>query len=139
MVMSDMPTDVRAHNERLIEQFRANGRRLGDRPLLLLNTTGARTGKPRTTPMMYVLVNERLLVIASNAGAPRHPDWFRNVVMDPHVTVEHDGEVFDAIAVVATGAERDRLFGEVARRYPFFADHQAGVARQIPVVALERV
>jgi F420H(2)-dependent quinone reductase len=137
--MSDMPADVRAHNARLIDEFRANGRRLGDRPLLLLNTTGARSGKPRTTPMMYVVVNDRLLVIASNAGAPRHPDWFRNLVMDPHVTVEHDGEVFAAIAVVATGAERYRLFDEVSRRYPFFADHQAGVTRQIPVVALDRV
>ena len=130
--------DMRERNRKLIEEFRANGRQLGERPLVLLTTTGRRTGRRRTTPMMYVRVGDRLLVIASNAGAPRHPDWYRNLVADSSVTVEVNGEEFDATAVVPTGPERDRLFAEVVEQYPFFADHQAGVERTIPVVELVR-
>jgi deazaflavin-dependent oxidoreductase (nitroreductase family) len=136
--MTAMPDDIRAHNEKLIEEFRSNGRTLGERPLLLLTTTGARTGQPRTTPMMFVPDGDQLLVIASNAGAPRHPDWYRNLVAHPAVIVEAQGESYPATAVVLTGAERDAQFSRIAEQYPFFAEHQAGVARQIPVVALVR-
>jgi deazaflavin-dependent oxidoreductase (nitroreductase family) len=87
---------------------------------------------------MYVKVDDKLLVVASNAGAAKNPDWFRNLVADPHVTVEHDGEVFPATAEVPTGAERDELFAKVVEQYPFFADHQAGTERAIPVVSLVR-
>jgi len=135
--MAELPSDMRAHNRKVIEDFRAN-KGAGDRPLLLLNTVGARTGQSRTTPMMYVPDGDRLLVIASNAGAPRHPDWFHNLVASPKVTVEVGDQVYEATAVVTQGEERDRLFGEIAERYPFFIDHQAKIDRQIPVVALER-
>lgn len=136
--MSGVPDDVPAYNRRLIEEFRATGSAPGGRQLLLLTTTGARTGQRRTTPMMYIPDGDRLLVIASNAGAPRHPDWYRNLVADPAVTVEVAGQTYEATAVVTTGAERDRLFERTAAQYPFFADHQAKVRRRIPVVALER-
>jgi deazaflavin-dependent oxidoreductase (nitroreductase family) len=132
------PDDIREHNRALIEEFRSNGRQLGDRPLLLLTTVGRRTGERRTTPMMHVRVGDRLLVIASNAGAPKHPDWYLNLVADPSVTVEVAGEEYRATAVVPAGAERDQLFAEVVAQYPFFADHQAGVTRTIPVVSLVR-
>jgi deazaflavin-dependent oxidoreductase (nitroreductase family) len=135
--MSELPADIKEHNRRLIEDFRANNG-AGDRPLLLLTTTGARTGQGRTTPMMYVPDGDRLLVIASNAGAPRHPDWFHNLAANPEVTVEVGADTYDATAVVTTGEERDRLFAGIVGQYPFFADHQAGVSRQIPVVALVR-
>ena len=135
--MTELPSDMRAHNRKVIEEFRANGG-AGDRPLLLLNTTGARSGLPRTTPMMYVPDGDRLLVLASNAGAPAHPDWYHNVVASPEVTVEVGGEVYEATAVVTEGQERDRLFAATVERYPFFADHQAGITRQIPVVTLHR-
>jgi deazaflavin-dependent oxidoreductase (nitroreductase family) len=98
----------------------------------------ARSGQPRTNPMMYVPNGERLLVIASNAGAPRHPDRYHNLVVDPRVTIEVTGETYPATAVVLRGAERDTLFARTAQQYPFFADHQAGVGRRIPVVALVR-
>jgi deazaflavin-dependent oxidoreductase (nitroreductase family) len=88
--------------------------------------------------MMYVPDGDRLLVIASNAGAPRHPDWYRNLVADSGVTVEVGPEVYDATAVVTTGDERARLWADIVAQYPFFADHQAGVSREIPVVALVR-
>jgi deazaflavin-dependent oxidoreductase (nitroreductase family) len=135
--MTELPADMKAHNRKVIEEYRAD-KGAGGRPLLLLTTTGARTGEPRTTPMMYVPDGDRLLVIASNAGAPKHPDWYRNLVANPDVTVEVDAEKFEATAEVPSGAERDRLFAGIVEKYPFFADHQAGVTRTIPVVVLVR-
>ncbi len=105
-------TDQNDYNRRLIEEYRAargapDGPFAG-RPLLLLTTTGARSGRRRTTPMMYIRDGQRLLVIASNAGAPAHPDWYHNLVAHPNVTVEVGAETFDASAVVVEGAERQR-------------------------------
>jgi deazaflavin-dependent oxidoreductase (nitroreductase family) len=135
-------TDQNTYNRQLIEEFRANRGKSGGpmegRPLLLLTTTGAKSGQLRTTPMMYIPDGDRLLVIASNAGAPVHPDWYRNLVAYPEVTVEVGNEIFEAIAIVTEGTERQRLWTRVVELYPFFADHQAKVTRQIPVIVLER-
>jgi deazaflavin-dependent oxidoreductase (nitroreductase family) len=134
--------DVEEYNQKLIEEFRAaRGTDEGPmpgRPLVLLTTTGARSGKRRTTPMMYVRDGDRLLVFASNAGAPKNPDWYHNLVAHPEVTVEVGNDVFGAIAVVIAGDERDRLFARTVESYPFFAEHQEKISRRIPVVALER-
>jgi deazaflavin-dependent oxidoreductase (nitroreductase family) len=134
--------DQGAYNEQLIGEFRA-AREQGSgafaaRPLLLLTTTGARSGKERTTPMMYVVDGERLIVIASNAGAPRHPAWYHNLRAHPDVTVEVGAETYPATAVVLEGAERQRMWDAIVAQHPFFADHQAKVTREIPLVALER-
>ena len=130
------------YNQRLIEEFRAdrsnNGEAFKGRPLLLLTTTGARSSQRRATPMMYVLDGDRLLVIASNAGAPSHPAWYYNLVAHPQVTVEVGRETYDATATVTEGAERQRLWTMIVEQRPFFADHQAKITRQIPVIALER-
>jgi deazaflavin-dependent oxidoreductase (nitroreductase family) len=120
----------------LIAEFRANGRRLGDAPLLLLTTTGARSGRPHTTPLVYVRDGARLLVLASNYGAPRHPDWYRNLLARPEVHVEAAGEQFDATAVVLDEPERDRLLPTIVRHYPHLPDLQRQAGRTIPVVAL---
>lgn len=133
-----LPSDMKAHNQQLIAEFRAAGGKLDDRPMLLLTTTGARTGQPHTAPMMFVPDGDRLLIIASNAGAAAHPDWYHNLVANPAVTVEVNGETYEAAAVPLAGEERDRVFAGIAADYPFFNDHQAGVARTIPVVALVR-
>jgi deazaflavin-dependent oxidoreductase (nitroreductase family) len=133
-----IPSDMKAHNRQVIEEFRSNGGSAHGRPMLLLTTTGARTGRPHTAPMMYIPHGEDLLVVASNAGAPKHPDWYRNLVAHPAVTVEVEGETYQATAVVPDGEERDRIFAGVVERYPFFADHQAKVTRTIPVVVLRR-
>jgi deazaflavin-dependent oxidoreductase (nitroreductase family) len=134
-----MPDDVQEYNRKLIETFRADsGASIGDRSLLLLTTTGARTGTERTTPMMYVRDGDRLLVVASNAGAPRNPDWFHNLVASPAITVEMPGETFRATAVVLLGDDRDATFRRIVARYPFFGDHEAKVTRTIPVVELRR-
>lgn len=135
--MTQVPADLAAANRQLIDEFRAAGRSLPGRPLLLLTTTGARTGGRRTNPMMYVRLDGRLLVIASAAGSPRHPDWYHNLVAHPAVTVEVDGEEYAATARPVD--DRDALFARIAKNYPFFIDHQAGIDRTIPVVELIRV
>lgn len=130
--------DVKEINRRVIEQFRAGGPVEGmhrDR-LVLLTTTGARTGQRHTTPMMFHPDGERLLVIASNMGAPRHPDWYVNLAADPHVRVEVGDESYGAVATTAAGAERERLWPVLKTEYPFFAEHEQQTTREIPVVIL---
>src|SRR5579864_1046779 len=117
-------TDQNAYNRQLIEEFRANRGKsdtpMAGRPLLLLTTTGAKSGQLRTTPMMYIRDGDRLLVIASNAGAPTHSDWYRNLVAHPEVTVEIGNETFKATAIVMEGSERQGLWTRVVELYPFF-------------------
>ena len=132
--------DVKDVNRRVIEQFRAGGEIEGmhrDR-LVLLTTTGARTGREHTTPMMFVADGDRVLVLASNAGAPADPDWYRNLAAHPDVTVEIGDERYAATATTLTGEEYDRKWGEIKEKYPFFADHEVKAGRTIPVVALTR-
>jgi deazaflavin-dependent oxidoreductase (nitroreductase family) len=135
--VTNMPSDILAHNRSLIEEFRTNGFPAG-RALLLLTTTGRRTGEARTSPMMYVPDGERLLVIAANAGAVEHPMWYGNLVAEPHVHVEVGAESYDATAVTLTGDERAERFAGIVENYPFFGEYQQKLTREIPVVALER-
>jgi deazaflavin-dependent oxidoreductase (nitroreductase family) len=88
--------------------------------------------------MVYTRDGGRLLVYASKAGAPAHPDWYLNLVANPDVTVEVGGERYEATATPLAGEERDRKFAEHAARFPIFAEYQAKTERTIPVVALER-
>jgi len=133
--------DYREINRKVIEQFRAGGEIEGmhrDR-LVLLTTVGAKTGQRRTTPMMFHRDGDRLLVIASNAGAPEDPVWFGNLVRQPQVSVEVGDENFAALATVLTGAEREQTWAMLTEAYPFFADHERQAGRTIPVVALSRL
>ena len=132
--------DQNDFNRQVIEEFRANRSKglVENRPRLLLTTIGARSGKQHTTPMMYILDGDRLLVIASNAGAQKHPDWYRNLLAHPDVTVEYRNEIYEATATVAEGAERELLWNKVVEQYPFFAEHQTRTSRQIPVIVLQR-
>src|SRR5215210_5617877 len=104
---------MKAFNQNLIEEFRANdgkvGGRFEGRPVLLLTTTGAKSGRQFTIPLVYLQDGERRLIFASKAGAPGHPDWYHNLVANPTVKVEVGTETYDARAVVITGDERDRL------------------------------
>jgi deazaflavin-dependent oxidoreductase (nitroreductase family) len=133
--------DVRETNRRVIEQFRAGGEVDGmhRERLVLLTTTGRSTGEPRTVPMMVHRDGSRLLVVASNVGAPRHPDWYLNLAADPRVTVEVDDRKFDAEALPLLGADYVRTWTELERHYPFLVDHQAKARqakRVIPIVEL---
>jgi deazaflavin-dependent oxidoreductase (nitroreductase family) len=136
--MTELPVDQRAYNRKLIEEFRAAGRRIEDRPLLLLTTAGRKSGTPHTTPMMYIRVDEGLYVVASNAGSAIHPDWYLNLVAEPAVTVEAEGEQYAAVARPVADEDRPVLWTRIVERYPFFADHQDGVERKIPVIELLR-
>jgi len=135
-----MPDDLLAHNRQLIEQFRADhGVSMGNRPLLLLTTIGRRSGRRRTSPMMYVRGEERVLVIASNNGATTDPAWYLNLIADPHVTVELPGHEYKATAEPLTGADYDREWTAIKETFPFFAEHQERAGdRKIPVVALTK-
>jgi deazaflavin-dependent oxidoreductase (nitroreductase family) len=135
--------DLNDWNAKIIAEFRANGGKVGgsfaNAPMVLIMTRGARTGKLRTNPLVCLPDGERLVIFASKAGAPSHPDWFYNLRANPEVTVEYGAETFQARAVITEGDERERLFAEQARRFPTFAEYQAKTTRQIPVIALERV
>ncbi|MFI9359754.1 nitroreductase/quinone reductase family protein [Kitasatospora sp. NPDC053057] len=129
-------------NLNVIEEFRANGGRVGGPfeggDLLLLTTTGVRSGRPHTVPLGFVRAEGLLLVVASAAGAPEHPQWYRNLLAHPVVRVELGTDTFDAIAVPAEGARRKRLFDAVLRKAPGYGDYQAHTERELPVIALER-
>ncbi len=130
-------------NTRIIDEFRANRGKVGGNfegaPLLLLTSIGAKTDRPRTSPMMYLADGGRLIVFASKAGADANPDWYRNLVEHPKATVEVGDDSFAVHAEVLTGAERDELYAEQAKRYPGFGEYQEKTTRVIPVVALTRL
>lgn len=130
-------------NQSIIEEFRANAGQVGgpfeDSRMLLLTTTGARSGKPHTTPLGYLPDGERLLVIGSAAGAPNHPAWYHNIVANLRVTIEDGVFTFEGRATVLEGEERDRLFARAVEADSGWGDYQAKTTRVIPVVALEFV
>jgi deazaflavin-dependent oxidoreductase (nitroreductase family) len=138
----DMP-DLNDFNQRLIEEYRANQGKVGGQfagaPLLLLTTTGAKSGRAITKPLAYSKDGDRIVLIASFAGSPKNPAWFTNLVANPEVTVELGAERFKARAAVTSGAERQRLFDNQARQMAVFNDYQKKTTRQIPVVVLNRV
>jgi len=130
-------------NQQVIEEFRANNGRVGGPfeggRLVLLTTTGARSGHRSTTPVGYLPDGDRILVIASAGGSPRHPAWFHNLRANPVVQVEDGVFTYDAKAVVLAGAERDEVWARAVEADPGWAEYQAKTGRLIPVVALEQV
>ena len=143
MVHTDRVTqpDMREINRTVVERFRSGGELphgMHHERLVLLTTRGQRTGREHTTPMMFHADDDRLLVIASNAGATRHPDWYHNLVADPHVTVEVGEARYEALAAPLAGEDRERTWAMLKQTYPFLVDHEKRAARGIPVVALTR-
>jgi deazaflavin-dependent oxidoreductase (nitroreductase family) len=106
--------------------------------LLLLTTTGARTGQRRAVPLTYLPDGDRYIVTAGNAGSDRHPAWYYNLAANADVTVEAGTEVFQAVAIIADEAERGVLYQLFAAAYPQLAEYQARTTRQIPLVVLTR-
>jgi deazaflavin-dependent oxidoreductase (nitroreductase family) len=135
--------EVNDWNAKVIDEFRANEGRLGGQfegaPMLLLTTTGAKSGKTRVNPMMYLVDDGTIHVFASKAGAPTNPDWYHNLVAHPEVTVELGSETFKARARVLPEGDRARVYARQAELYPGFAEYQEKTKRVIPVVALDRV
>ncbi len=125
-------------NSQIIEEFRANGGMFANANMLLLTTTGAKSGQRRTNPLGYLADGDRLFVFATKRGAPTNPDWYHNLLAHPDVTVEVGTETFAATATVLQGEERDRIYARQAALVPMFADYQTRTDRIIPVVALTR-
>jgi len=131
------------YNAEVVERLRANATKpegeREDSGLLLLHTTGAKSGQPRLTPLAYLRDGDRLVVIASYGGAPKHPAWYHNLVANPKVGVEVGAEQFHARATVAQEPERSRLFEKMAAQRPAFTTYQQKASpRVIPVVVLTR-
>lgn len=133
---------VLAFNERNIAEFRSRGGKLGGpfegAPVLLLTTTGARSGRQRTSPMMYLPDGDRIIVFASNEGKDTHPSWYHNLRAHPSAVVEVGTETYPVDATEITGAEHDRLYDIQAERYPGFAAYRERTDRVIPAIALTR-
>ena len=135
-------SDTDEFNRRNIEEFRANHGRLGGQfegaPVLLLHSNGARSGKERVSPMMYLDDGDRFLVFASAAGADRNPAWYWNLLAHPDVDIEVGDDTIEVHAVELHGEERDAKYAVQAERYPGFAEYQRKTTRTIPVLALVR-
>jgi deazaflavin-dependent oxidoreductase (nitroreductase family) len=136
-------SQVNDFNAGIIEEFRANHGVVGEpfegAPLVLLTTTGAKSGERRTNPLATLADGDTLYVFASKGGSPRNPDWYYNVVAHPEVGVEYGDEKFDAVAHVVTGPERERIYAAQVARMPGFGDYQEQTGgRVIPVVELRR-
>jgi len=129
-------------NRQVIEEFRANAGKVGGnyegRPLLLLSTSGWKTGRTHTTPVMYLADGEGYCVFASKGGAPEHPAWYLNLVANPRVSVEVGSERFEAQATVVGSDERDALYRKQESLFGQFTQYQRKTTRTIPVVRLTR-
>lgn len=129
-------------NQKIVNEFRANDGQVGGpfagMSLVLLTTTGGKSGKQTVSPLAVTEDGDRLLVYGSAAGGPNHPAWYHNLIANPSVTVEYGSETFAALADVVTGDERDRLWREQVERAPGFGDYERKTTRTIPVIALHR-
>jgi deazaflavin-dependent oxidoreductase (nitroreductase family) len=139
--MAAVPSDEEflAYNQGVINEFRANHGVVSQPPfpVLLLTTTGARTGRPATVPLGFAVDDGgRVFVMASKAGAPKHPAWFHNLRANPSVKVELGDRSFQARAVVTAGEERDRLYGMISDGA---AEYEKNTGRVFPVIVLEGV
>ncbi|GCF08959.1 nitroreductase/quinone reductase family protein [Dictyobacter arantiisoli] len=134
--------DLNEWDRQIIEKFRANGGNVGGQlagaPLLLLTTTGAKSGQQRISPLVYLSQGGRIYVFAGNRGAPTNPGWYHNLVVHPDVTVELGTETFEARAIVVDSAEADRLGSIQVQKIPALAELQAKITRKVPAVLLER-
>ena len=131
-------------NQAIIDAFRANAGKVGGffagANMLLLHTIGAKSGQPRTNPMVYITDGDRLVVIASKGGAETNPDWYHNLLANPSVTVELGTKQFQARArAITEEPERSRLYAKMVAHRPGFAEYEQKTSRKIPAIVLERV
>lgn len=139
--MSDL-SDVNDFNRAIIEEFRANDGQVGGgfagAPMVVLHSTGARSGKERLVPLVCQPVGDEWAIFASKAGAPTHPDWYHNLVAHPDAAIEVGADTVPVRARVLTGDERDAIWTKQKELMPGFAEYEAATTREIPVVLLAR-
>jgi deazaflavin-dependent oxidoreductase (nitroreductase family) len=130
-------------NAKIIAEFRANGGKVGGpfegAPMILVHHIGAKSGTERIAPLAYIPDGDRMLIIASKAGAPTNPDWYHNLKAHPRIDVEMGTETFPVTAEELSGVERDEKWPMITAMAPGYADYQKKTSRVIPVFALSRV
>lgn len=132
-----------SYNTKIIEEFRANGGRVGGiwegTDLILVHHIGVRSGIERVTPLgCFILEDGRYAIVASNGGSPAHPAWYHNLKASPVTTAEAGGQTFPVLARELDGSARAELWPALTARYPTLAEHQARTTRQVPVIMLTR-
>ncbi|MCU1497136.1 MAG: hypothetical protein JWM47_1089 [Acidimicrobiales bacterium] len=136
-----MSAEMQGFNTKIIEEFRANGGEVGPpfdgATLLLLHTTGAKSGQERVHPLVYQAVGDGWAIFASKAGAPEHPAWYHNLVANP-AAIEVGADTVPVTARVLDGDEREQVWEKQKADVPHFADYEAATTRTIPVVMLDR-
>ena len=138
--MADNEPDMNDFNQTIIDEFRANHGKVGGQfegaPLLLLHSTGAKSGQERINPTMYQAVGNDYAVFASKAGAPDNPAWYHNLIANPDASVEIGDDTATVTARVTEGDERQRIWSKQKADYSGFADYEKATTRQIPVLIL---
>jgi deazaflavin-dependent oxidoreductase (nitroreductase family) len=136
------PEALRTFNDNVVEEFRANGGKVGGpfeaADIVLLTTTGAKSGQPRLSPLAYFTIDDRMLIAGSYGGAPKDPAWVQNLRANPKAHVEVGAESYDVIARELLRDERDAQFDKLVELAPAFGDYQAKTSRMIPLFELQR-
>jgi deazaflavin-dependent oxidoreductase (nitroreductase family) len=142
--MSEMPDTetINAFNKSIVDEFRANGGKVSGQfenaHLLLLTTTGAKSGQSRISPLAYFDIDGKLIIIGAFAGAPRNPAWVHNLRANPRAQIEVGADSYEVTVRELPSAEREELFGKVAAAAPGFAEYQSKTSRVIPLFELQR-
>ncbi|MFD6161169.1 nitroreductase family deazaflavin-dependent oxidoreductase [Nocardia sp. NPDC060256] len=135
-------SEPKSFNEQVIDEFRANAGKVGGMfegaPMVLITTTGAKSGRSITNPLVYLSDGDRVVLIASNGGNDKHPAWYHNLRANPDLTVEIGTERYAAKADIVSGTERDTLYAKMVEIMPGFAEYEAKTSRVIPVFAVHR-
>lgn len=136
-------SDFKAFNTNVVDEFRANGGKVGGpfegMTLLLLTTTGAKSGQPRLSPLAYLTIDGKIIIIGSKGGADTHPDWVHNLRANPQAHIDLGREAYDVTARELPAGERDEVFAKVVAVAPGFGDYQEKTSRVIPLFELNRV
>lgn len=134
---------IKDFNSRIVAEFRANGGKVGPpfegATLLLLHTTGAKSGQPRLSPLAYHRIDHMIVIVGSKAGADTNPDWVHNLRADPHVRIEVGTDAYDAVARELPPAERDEVYPKIVAVAPGFGEYQEKTNRVIPLFELQRI
>jgi deazaflavin-dependent oxidoreductase (nitroreductase family) len=129
-------------NRQVIEEFRANEGKVGGQfegaNMILMTTTGAKSGEQRVNPVVYFPLDDRIVVVASNGGADTNPAWYHNLKANPVLTAEVGTDKYEAVATEITGTERDDVYAQIVEVMPGFGEYQAGTKRVIPLFGLTR-
>ena len=142
--MTEVPDaeTMKAFNKSIIDEFRSNGGKVGGpfegATILLLTTTGAKSGQPRLAPLAYLTIDQKMIIIGSKAGADTNPDWVHNLRATPRAHVEVGTEAYDVIARELPAEERDETYPKVVAAAPGFGDYQSKTSRVIPLFELQR-